>query len=149
MERIKIDKDLCMGCLSCVLACMAEHNDDKRIDHLNLQDLSNDGRNRIAIDSKGKPIPIFCRHCDEPECVTACMSGAMTKDEITGIVSYDSKKCASCYMCIMSCPFGVLKPDETNQKVILKCDMCNGKDIPACVANCPTGAIYIDGGDKM
>ena len=41
-----------------------------------------------------------------------CMSGAMTKDENLGIVSYDENKCASCFMCVMSCPYGVLKPDK-------------------------------------
>ena len=35
--------------------------------------------------------PIFCRHCDQPECVMSCMSGALSKDPETGHVQYDEK----------------------------------------------------------
>ncbi|GAA0781940.1 4Fe-4S dicluster domain-containing protein [Hathewaya limosa] len=144
MKRIIIDRALCQGCLNCTLACMAEHNEKgKSIFDLKLQDSKNESRNHITLDSKGRLTPIFCRHCDNPECVATCMSGAMTKDPSTGVVKYDEKKCASCFMCVMSCPFGVLKADETNRKVILKCDLCNGREIPRCVENCPTGAISL------
>ena len=41
----------------------------------------------------------FVEHCEKPECVFTCMTGAMHKDKETGYVTYDSSKCASCYMC--------------------------------------------------
>ena len=139
-----VDKTLCQGCQNCVLACMVEHNKgDKNIYALDLEDISNESRGYIALDSQGKPTPIFCRHCDEPECVATCMSGAMTKNLTTGIVSYDETKCAACFMCVMSCPYGTLKADEKNKKVILKCDACEGNDVPRCVSNCPSGAIFL------
>jgi carbon-monoxide dehydrogenase iron sulfur subunit len=72
------------------------------------------------------------------------MSGAMTKDKASGLVSYDKEKCASCFMCVMSCPYGVLKPDTKSKTIVVKCDMCNGREIPRCVENCPTGAIYLE-----
>lgn len=144
MSRIMIDRSLCKGCLNCTLACMAEHNEKgKSIFDLDLEDSRNESRSYIALDSEGGVAPIFCRHCDEPECVAACMSGAMTKDSSTGIVKYNKDKCASCFMCVMSCPFGVLKADDTNKKVILKCDLCNGREIPRCVENCPSRAISL------
>lgn len=144
MSRIMIDRSLCQGCLNCTLACMAEHNEKgKSIFDLDLEDIRNESRSYIALDSEGRVAPIFCRHCDEPECVAACMSGAMTKDSSNGIVKYNKDKCASCFMCVMSCPFGVLKADDTNKKVILKCDLCNEREIPRCVENCPSGAISL------
>lgn len=144
MTRIIIDRSLCEGCLNCTLACMAEHNEKgKSIFDLDLEDSRNESRSYIDLDSQGRVAPIFCRHCDEPECVAACMSGAMTKNSSTGIVEYNKDKCASCFMCVMSCSFGVLKADDTNKKVILKCDLCNGREIPRCVENCPTGAISL------
>ncbi|SHH98670.1 carbon-monoxide dehydrogenase iron sulfur subunit [Sporobacter termitidis DSM 10068] len=144
MKRIMIDKELCAGCLNCSLGCMAAHSDtgDSFYD-LDLQDNKNESRNFVALDRNGKPVPIFCRHCDEPECVAACMSGAMTKDRETGVVSYDRDKCASCFMCVMSCPFGVLKTDEKTRKVIVKCDLCAGREGPRCVESCPSKAIYL------
>jgi len=144
MNRIMIDRSLCQGCLNCTLACMIEHNEKgNSIFDLDLEDSRNESRSYITLDSQGKFAPIFCRNCDEPECVTACMSGAMTKDSSTGVVRYVEKRCASCFMCVMSCPFGVLKADDTNKKVILKCDLCDGREIPRCVENCPSGAISL------
>lgn len=134
MKRIKIDRDKCIGCLTCVTACCVSHS-------------SSDSRNRITIDSKMKNAPIFCRHCDLPECVFTCMTGAMHKDEKTGYVLYDEKQCASCYMCIMACPYGVLKSDFLTHKKIMKCDMCldeNGDSNPSCVENCPMKAITFE-----
>ena len=128
MKRIKIDRSKCVGCLTCTTACIVSHN-------------SEDSRSRITIDGDGKYAPIFCRQCDQPECVYTCMSGAMTKDEVTGQVNYDRKKCASCYMCIMACPYGVLKADKRTQKNIMKCDHCQHIGTPQCVAKCPMAAI--------
>lgn len=132
MKRIKIDRSRCIGCLTCVTACIVAHDSD-------------DSRNRVTINSKGKHTPIFCRHCDRPECVYTCMTGAMAKDEETGYVQYDKDRCASCFMCVMACPYGVLKGDRDNQKSIMKCDMCvsTEEQKPQCVARCPMGAITV------
>ncbi|MGV8981216.1 4Fe-4S dicluster domain-containing protein [Clostridium sp.] len=132
MKRIKIDRTKCVGCLTCTTACIVAHD-------------SREARSRIAVDSKGAYAPIFCRHCDRPECVFTCMTGAMSKDYETGIVSYDKNRCASCYMCIMACPYGVLKVEAKWQKEIMKCDMCIGtsEGTPQCVAKCPMGALTL------
>lgn len=105
MYRIKIDRSRCIGCLTCVTACVVSHQTE-----------SGDARNRVTIDSETKPAPIFCRHCERPECVYTCMTGAMKKNPETGYVEYDKNQCASCYMCIMSCPYGILKYDSIHQK---------------------------------
>lgn len=88
MYRIKIDRSRCIGCLTCVTACVVSHETE-----------SGDARNRVTIDSDTKPAPIFCRHCERPECVYTCMTGAMKKNPVTGYVEYDKEQCASCYMC--------------------------------------------------
>lgn len=147
MERIKIDKDLCMSCLNCVLGCMAEHNEKgKSIFDLDLEDLANESKNHIELDRNKCPAPIVCRHCEEAECVYTCMSGAMVKDKYTGFVTYDKEQCSSCFMCVMACPYGVLKADEVEKRVVQKCDMCGDKEIPRCVENCPTRCLSLEGG---
>lgn len=132
MKRIKIDRKKCVGCLTCTTACIVAHD-------------SEETRSRITVDSTGMYAPIFCRHCDKPECVYTCMSGAMSKDNETGLVSYDKNRCASCYMCIMACPYGVLKADARTSKEIMKCDMCSStcEGTPQCVAKCPMAAITL------
>lgn len=133
MQRIKIDREKCIGCLTCASACMISHD-------------SNESRTRITVDRDGKYAPIFCRHCEKPECVYTCMTGAMKKNPETGFVEYDKDQCASCYMCIMACPYGVLKADSETYKEIMKCDMCQSTEskTPQCVANCPMGAITLE-----
>lgn len=136
MLRIKINRERCIGCLTCVTACIVAHE-------------SCDARNRVTIDSLIKPAPIFCRHCDFPECVYTCMTGAMHKNDRTGLVEYDLERCASCYMCIMACPYGVLKSDRLTHKAIMKCTMCvhrteDGSPNPMCVEKCPMQAIVLE-----
>jgi carbon-monoxide dehydrogenase iron sulfur subunit len=123
---------------------MAEHNEkSKNFYDLDLESTENTSRNFIALDSNNNPVPIFCRHCEEPDCVMACISGAMYKNRETGLVTYNQEQCASCYMCIMSCPYGVLKTDESTKGVIVKCDFCGERLSPRCVENCPNKAIYL------
>ena len=137
MKRIWIDACKCDGCLNCTLACMNAHRADKgSIYDLDLADPSNEG---------GTYRPVFCRHCDEPECVNSCMSGALSKNPETGIVEYDERRCAGCFMCVMNCPFGVLKPDSATKSRIIKCDFCkdSGSE-PSCVKACPKKAIWVE-----
>lgn len=147
-RRIMIDRDKCMACRTCAISCITEHNlDGRSIYDINLEDKNNTSRNHMELTKDGQPAPIICRHCSEPECVYTCMSGAMSKDYETSHVTHDKDQCASCLMCVMACPFGVLKVNLADNS-ILKCDMCEasrGKDgIPACVENCPTGAIRLE-----
>ena len=80
MRRIMIDRYKCEACLGCVLGCMVEHNKKgKSIYDLDLEDMANESRNHVEVDYENRPAPIICRHCEDPECVTTCMSGAMTK----------------------------------------------------------------------
>lgn len=136
MQRIAIDRTRCIGCLTCVTACVISHQ-------------SSDARNRVTIDSETKPAPIFCRNCEQPECVYTCMTGAMSKNDETGFVEYDKERCASCYMCIMACPYGVLKSDRVDHMEIMKCNMCvhrtgDHSAKPMCVEKCPMKAIYAE-----
>ena len=139
MRRIMIDSAKCDGCKSCSLACMQAHRETPgTIYDLDVTDCANESRNFIYKNQKGGYTPLFCRHCDKPECVMACMSGALTKDEKTGHVQYDETKCGSCFMCVMNCPFGVLEPDRMTKKKVIKCDFCmsDGQE-PNCVKSCP------------
>jgi len=132
MKRIKIDRDKCISCLTCISACIVAHDGE-------------DSRNRVVVSSDKKSSPIFCRHCDLPECVYTCMTGAMSKNPDTGYVCYNKEVCASCYMCVMACPYGVLKPDRIEHQLIMKCDMCQHLESgPYCVAKCPTNAIILE-----
>jgi carbon-monoxide dehydrogenase iron sulfur subunit len=61
---------------------------------------------------------------------------------MSGMVIVDAEKCIGCWMCIIACPYGVLTRDISN-KTVAKCDLCPGRDIPVCVANCPNEALVL------
>ncbi|QIB69547.1 nitrate reductase [Aminipila butyrica] len=145
MKRIMIDDSKCDGCKNCSAACMQAHREPAgSIYDLDMSDPKNETRNHILADGKGGYRPIFCRHCTLPECAMSCMSGALNKEKDTGLVRYDEKKCGACFMCVMNCPYGVLKPDTLTRTKVIKCDFCLEADSePSCVKNCPKKAIWV------
>jgi carbon-monoxide dehydrogenase iron sulfur subunit len=66
----------------------------------------------------------------------------MQKNPANGVVSVDIEKCVGCWTCVVACPYGALVQD-TNKKIVAKCDFCAGQDIPVCVANCPNEALVL------
>ena len=99
MYRIKIDRSRCIGCLTCVTACVVSHETE-----------SGDARNRVVIDSETKPAPIFCRHCEHPECVYTCMTGAIMKCNMCVHRSEDGKTANP--MCVEKCPMHAITLEE-------------------------------------
>lgn len=143
MKKKIIDMSKCIGCKNCELACIAAHTPGGKI-ALYQAGLGNGtrARNKIEIDADGHKFPQFCRHCAEPACVEACMSGALQKQE-NGLVLCDTDKCVGCYMCVMSCPYGNARPSLGEKRIMIKCDSCTDRDCMACAEVCPTGCISI------
>ena len=83
---------------------------------------------------------VSCNHCASPACVANCPTGAMYKDEETGVVLHDDEMCIGCETCVGACPYGepVYMEDEG---IVRKCDACyllrEKGESPACVAACP------------
>ncbi|MFP3040966.1 4Fe-4S dicluster domain-containing protein [Treponema primitia] len=146
MKRIIIDQEKCDGCKNCTVACMLAHRATPgTVYDLDLLDPKNEARHTIVANGKGGYFPIFCRHCSVPDCVGACMSGALCKDPVSGHVQYDESRCGTCFMCVMSCPYGNVKPDKVTHKKILKCDFCkDDTEGPNCVRVCPKKAIHVE-----
>lgn len=142
MKQILVQTDRCMGCKTCELACSIAHSTSKELFGAWLN--GEQPGSRVQVENNPERtvnLPIQCRQCREPKCVSACMTGAMHFDEKTGLVLNLEEKCVGCWMCVMVCPYGVIVPNEL-QKVAVKCDQClsEGHD-PACVRACPTRAI--------
>ena len=146
MKRIFIDAENCQGCKNCSVACMQAHRPEATgtIYDLNLTEQKRESRNTILLDHAKRYKPLFCRHCDKPRCAEVCVSGALAKDPVSGLVQYDGEKCAQCFMCVMSCSFGVPKPDKETRTQVIKCDFCKDSGgEPSCVKVCRTRAIYL------
>jgi carbon-monoxide dehydrogenase iron sulfur subunit len=93
-----------------------------------------------------------CRHCDPAPCIAACIPQAMHRSPTDTVTNVGGKhECIACGMCIMMCPFGMIgRGRAPNGKIMaLKCDLCPDREVPACAASCPTGAITYMEGDEF
>jgi Fe-S-cluster-containing dehydrogenase component len=93
--------------------------------------------------------PRSCLHCETPDCVTVCPTGASCKRAEDGIVLVDEDKCIGCKLCSWACPYGAREYSQvrgTMQKCTLCVDRIYNESFeevdrqPACVMACPTRA---------
>ena len=144
MRRICANEQLCMGCGLCEVYCTVRHSKSRDfIKAFRREHPKPISRVRL-VQEKPVSFAVQCRHCNDPPCVFACLTGAMHIDEGTGLVVHDDEKCIGCLTCIMVCPFGAIKIDPYRHKVVAKCDLCQGLDVPACVVNCPNEALTLE-----
>ena len=136
MRRIYSNRDLCSGCRACSVACA--------ISHTGIADMSRGAIQILRDGAAGYEFQAICRQCEDPECVAACMAAALTREPGTGRVLFDRDRCVGCWMCLMVCPHHAIVRDELAGKAI-RCDQCEGREVPACVAACATAALeYVD-----
>ena len=159
-DVLLIDKELCVGCDNCEVACAETHDGTSRLNR------------RAGAVFAHIHVPTSCRHCEDPHCMKDCPPDAIKRSPGGEVFIQDN--CIGCGNCEQNCPYGVIQmsyrppkkpgiwswllfgsgpgpgqvydksavphgPDE--QKKAVKCDMC--KDLaggPACVRACPTGA---------
>jgi Fe-S-cluster-containing dehydrogenase component len=134
------DPSRCIGCYSCEVACMLEHDLPAGPRPIRIIQIG-------PLEHKGELImtyqPASCLHCQAPACVEACPTGAMHK-RADGLVLSDFDLCIGCQTCAIACPFGVPQLNPGSGK-ITKCDGCADRVdqglTPACVLTCPTGAL--------
>jgi anaerobic carbon-monoxide dehydrogenase iron sulfur subunit len=142
-KQIYVAIERCLGCRSCELACAVAHSQTKDLLQAMLEAAPPQARVEVGV-VETFAVPLHCRHCEDAPCITVCPSHAMSRSGPDEPVVCQGSKCIGCTLCVLVCPFGVLKMDRAG-KVIVKCDLCqdllaDGKD-PACVTACPTGAI--------
>lgn len=135
-----IDLNRCVNCKACNAAC-------KEANEVPIGQFRNwvvrKQSDRLTEES-GAPshdfyyLPMQCQHCDNPECVTVCPTGASVKLD-DGTVQIDAEACIGCQMCMSVCPYGVRFLDE-DKGVVDKCDLCHSRiadgELPQCVLNC-------------
>jgi Fe-S-cluster-containing dehydrogenase component len=134
------DPARCIGCYSCEVACMLEHDlppGPRPIRIIQIGPLEH--KDGLVMTFQ----PASCLHCQAPACVEACPTGAMRK-RVDGLVLSDPDLCIGCQTCAIACPFGVPMLNPSKGK-ISKCDGCAARVdqglTPACVLTCPTEAL--------
>ena len=138
MKKLYYDVKKCLGCRSCEIACAVAHSKSRELfAAVKAGELAFPKQKVYFV--RGKNYPVSCRHCGEPKCVDACMAAAITFDKKKGVV-HDDTRCVGCWMCVMACPYGAVRPD-IKAKLPARCDMCPDESQPACIKGCPTAAV--------
>lgn len=146
-----MDMDLCVRCGNCSLACHKVHGESRLL------------RRGIHIERPVRPgslstqhvlAPEVCMHCQDPECLTGCPTGAIGRFP-GGQIDIEPKTCIGCGDCATQCPYNAITmvprkrkpasqvlgflntwfslavPDgprsvtETEDLVAVKCNLCN------------------------
>jgi carbon-monoxide dehydrogenase iron sulfur subunit len=144
MRRVYVKEEVCMGCHLCEVYCQLQHAQSKDLIKAFKRE-SPHPLPRLRVEEKGAvSLSVRCHQCDEAPCIYACLTGAITRDHVTGVIRVDEERCAGCWTCILVCPFGAIRRDSKQRKTI-KCDLCEGENVPVCVANCPNEAlVYVE-----
>lgn len=114
-----LDLSRCIGCRTCVYACVDENNQSRSPQvhwitvlrfkkDKNFMNLENGKKyyNPKKVPEKGYYyMPVQCQQCENPPCVKVCPTQATWK-EPDGIVTIDYNYCIGCRYCMAACPYG-------------------------------------------
>jgi len=131
MKTLYIDYSKCIGCETCEYVCRFVHTTPRIM---------------MTRTTDGVMMPLYCRHCEDPNCARVCKRGAITRDA-DGAMVLSPLLCRGCEgrNCMLACPYAAMF--ETDKGVMLtKCDLCAERRSrgmgPACADMCPCGAIH-------
>lgn len=152
------DSDACTGCKACQVACketyqLGPDNLYRRVYNYQGGSWARNGAGTYVPDGVfGYFVSVGCNHCTDPACVANCPTGAMQKDDETGVVWTDHEVCIGCKTCQTACPYGAPTYSE-DDGFMLKCDMCADERSlgrkPVCVAACPMRALDFGTRDEL
>lgn len=143
------DSSRCTGCKTCELVCKDYHDLGPGILFRRVYDYEGGAWARKDDGTWKKTafnyhVALSCNHCDSPACVANCPTGAMRKDEETGLVNSDPAVCIGCGTCRSACPYDAPRIDA-DSNVSRKCDGCLARvredEEPMCVGACPLRAL--------
>lgn len=154
-----IDLRTCDGCAACTMACQQRHQLPKEQTWIKVYKMT---------DSAGGTfhMPRPCMMCEQPPCLYVCPVGATFRTD-EGLVLIDQNACIGCRTCMAACPYEARyfnwkepppakrlpmaptpeMPVPQKKGTVGKCVLCADRlpqgELPACVAGCPMGALYI------
>jgi Fe-S-cluster-containing dehydrogenase component/CRP-like cAMP-binding protein len=100
-----MDMDLCVRCGNCSLACHEIHGQSRLtrrgIHFFRPKALTNNKFNQSLL------APAVCLHCEDPECMTGCPTGAIARFQ-GGQVDINPATCIGCGDCATQCPYNAI-----------------------------------------
>lgn len=115
VNLLVMDMAKCIRCGNCSLACHKVHGNTRLV------------RRGIHIERPFKPnkpaiqsilVPEVCMHCQDPECLTGCPTGAIARFP-DGEIDINPQTCIGCGDCATQCPYNAIsmiaRPDPKNK----------------------------------
>ncbi|HEY8719233.1 4Fe-4S dicluster domain-containing protein [Pengzhenrongella sp.] len=155
-----IDLRICDGCQSCTRSCQQRHELREEQTWIKVYSMTNTSGGTFAM-------PRPCMMCEDPPCLKVCPVGATIRTD-EGLVLVDEDACVGSRACMAACPyearyFNWTEPLPTKRLLPMaksmpqmpmqkkgtvgKCVLCADRlpygELPACVAGCPMGVLYI------
>ncbi|MGB7070208.1 MAG: cyclic nucleotide-binding domain-containing protein [Pyrinomonadaceae bacterium] len=117
VNLLVMDMQKCIRCGNCSLACHKVHGNSRLV------------RRGIHIERPVKPlkkttqsvlVPTVCMHCQDPECLTGCPTGAIARFP-DGEIDIDPGTCIGCGDCATQCPYNAISmiPMDKEAKIPL------------------------------
>lgn len=100
-----MDMDLCVRCGNCSMACHQIHGQSRLL----RRGIHVERPVKIEPKSGFQSLlsPSVCMHCQDPECLTGCPTGAIGRFP-GGQVDIDPKSCIGCGDCATQCPYNAI-----------------------------------------
>ncbi|HEU4796697.1 MAG TPA: 4Fe-4S dicluster domain-containing protein, partial [Pyrinomonadaceae bacterium] len=99
-----MDMDLCVRCGNCSLACHKVHGQSRLLRRgIQIERPKTIGRKRL----QHALVPQVCMHCADPECLTGCPTGSISRDPL-GHIDIDRVTCIGCFDCATQCPYDAI-----------------------------------------
>lgn len=154
-----LDLRYCDGCKACTMACQQRHYLPRETEWIKVYPMTSAAGQEYHL-------PRPCMMCENPPCLAVCPVGATFRTD-EGLVLIDQDVCIGCRTCMAACPyearyFNASPPPKVPRQpmpptpewpvpqklgTVGKCVWCADRiphgELPACVAGCPMGVIYI------
>ncbi len=138
-QYISVNHSVCTGCRECEVACSLYHFGECNPERAAIRIIRREREGLV------EPLPLVCQQCEEALCIDACTTGALFRNESSGLISVDEEKCTGCRECIDACPAGCIFIDR-KRDVAICCDLCGGE--PKCVELCHSNCLVLADTDE-
>ncbi len=153
------DPSLCIGCLTCEVACTDAHK-KAGLSSVSRIRIFNEPQTKVNPEiiknypDRGTFFQHVCLQCPESPCLPVCPVNALHVEPKTGARVINEQACIACGRCAEGCPFEVRSEKvavnqtpngqktrityDPQKNVYTKCDLCYFREEgPACVQKCP------------
>ena len=153
-----IDLRSCDGCKACTMSCQKRHGLRAEQTWIKVYEMEDDKGGTFNM-------PRPCMMCEDPPCLKVCPVGATLRTD-EGLVLVDTDACVGSRACMAACPYearyfnwseplpakrmampNTPQMPQARKGTVGKCVLCADRlpqgELPACVAGCPMGVLYV------